>query len=400
MGEAVPVTETVLDLFTLGALPVLLAAFAACAGLSWIIAGRLSKVRFPLFLAASLCLCLGAYVTVASPGYEGWQFATRPDRSEVAGGAQPQLIQVQTRLANDADDPEAWLAVAQLFMDSAGQDPQSALLADEAFRAAEESSRLSADAYAKWAELLIFTSLDQAEGYQGSAEEKIQAALSQDPMHAVSRYLSTLRMGDDAALSELRALALEVSPAEPLAEQIDARIASIVIGDKPSIAPDLATVDQDRWAQVVEGVAGAAEGAGEGAGGGQPPFLAMVSRLAAGVANVEGEFFEPTGDPDIDQAFALTNYRLGAAQVIMGEVGAAVSSLERAQGFIEPADGLNYWIAEQLWSAGRPNQGIALLERYHATMDEGSPEWRSVGGAIRDLEALLTEQSASDDQDR
>ena len=363
-----------LSLTLLSAWPIWTGFLAAVLALMWAQGGRLLG-RLPLAIGLPL-VALVLYALVGRPGFEGWAFDQRADLKQETP-LESVLQQHRVRNLNDPRDYVPAAVLGDYLMLSWDGSAEQLLAAHASYLDAERKGRLSADQYARWAQL-VRTAADVVQlPSPRSYAALIDKALSIEPNNVSARFLIAIDQPAARALTLLRQLDREISPTDPLSDAIDEQILWLVVGEQPLIAPNV----------TLETVSQMAEASSDSVDG-PAPFIQMVRRLESRVLDDSGSFpdFEEVADR---QATALEAYRLARARSVLGDAVGAVSALEFSAVLVEDQDPLRFWVAMEAWKAGNLDWSLVQLGAFRLSLTEGSPEWRAVGALLDGLSASL-----------
>ena len=331
--------------------------------------------RLPLALGLPLVATI-TYALVGRPGYEGWPISQRADLKQETP-LQSVLQQHRIRVLNDPRDHVPAGVLGDYLMLSWDGSAELLLAAHASYLDAERKGRLSADQYARWAQLvLVAADVVQLPSPQ-SHIALIERALSLDPENVLAQFLAAREEPVATALGLLRQLDQQISPTDPLSATIDEQILLLVVGEQPSIAPEveLTTVAQSAGTLV-------------DSPDDVPPFVQMVQRLERRVLGDDGSFPLVVEVAD-RKGMALKSYRLGRAKLVLGDLEGAVAALEFSAELIHADDTLRFWVAKDAWDAGHVDWALSQFTTFRLTLSEGSPEWRALGGIVQSLSVRL-----------
>ena len=363
-----------LSLTLLSAWPIWAGFLAAMLALMWAQSGSLMR-RLPLAIGLPLVVTI-LYALVGRPGFEGWPVDRRTDLTQETP-LQRVLQQHRVRTLNDPRDYVTAAALGDYLVLAWDGSAELLLAAHASYLDAERKGRLSADQYARWAQLVL-TAADVVQlPSPRSHAALIDSALSLEPNNPSARFLAAIDQPAASALASLRELDREISPTDPLSDAIDEQILSLVVGEQPSIAPKVA----------LETVSQMAESPTD-SGDGQPPFVQMVGRLESRVLDDVGLFPDTAEVADREEK-ALDAYRLARVRLVLGDAAGAVAALEFSAALMLEQEPLRFWIAMEAWNAGHVDWSLEQLGIYRLSLTEGSPEWRALGALVNSLSGRL-----------
>ena len=349
--------------------PIWAAFVMAAVSLTWVQRGAILR-RLPLALGLPIVVVL-IYAMVGRPGFEGWSIHIRTDLKENS----PLLSVLEQHRIRTTNDPRDHVPAASLGDYLAASGDGSAELpvaAHVSYLDAERKGPLTADQYARWAQLTM-TAEDVVNLPEPvSKAALLDRALALDPQHIQSRFLVLMGMSGQAALDSLRQLDAEISPVDSLSATIDEQILLLIVGEQPAIAPTLA-LSSTQMSKL-----------SDSSDDDEPPFLKMVQRLEGRVFDRTGDFLAVTEGMGVSE-LALASYRLGRARLVLGDVAGAIDVLRHAASLLDQDDPLHFWIGMTAWNAGDVEWSLAQFEGFRRSLPEGSPEWRAMAMLIQSL---------------
>ena len=227
---------------------------ADAAGPAWSVSATSRPILVGLAVVAPVA-ALGLYLAFGSPGYSDRPYAQRLDQWRAAPPTQldaPQMAAVlRSVTAERPNDPEPFrfLAIAEM---ASGDAPAAARALREALRLAPDRS----DLWESLGEALMVAAEGEVTPQSAAA---FQRALEQDPTAATARFhlaRAQIEAGEvQAGLTQWRALLADLPASDPRRPVLQAAIADVAAGPRPTPAPPAGTVGAPEIAAMVEGLA-------------------------------------------------------------------------------------------------------------------------------------------------